>query len=179
MGQLTRPAVMVDPTSAKYMGEGLELETMNDALLDLILNGPTINGISKDTLRRLIRKLYGALQDYEYTGLPPQSVMEMKQYAHAMHEKLMVYQKAEEEGRLNIHPGKPRRTCGECGNFLCEEGKPQGSCKVRKFQLNRRGGLTGEEFRPYRSRTACSHDFVPKVEEPKDDWLKKRFFEVV
>lgn len=74
MNRLTRPTVNVDETAAQYMGKGLNMETMNDRLLELILNGPTLNGVSKDALRQIIRQLYGALKAYEDIGLEPQEI---------------------------------------------------------------------------------------------------------
>ncbi len=37
-------------------------------MLDLILNGPTINGIKKDELRAMPRQTYAALKQYEQIG---------------------------------------------------------------------------------------------------------------
>lgn len=71
MERLTRPTVEVDETAAKYMGKGLNMETMNDRLLELILNGPTLMAVPKDHLRHIIRQLYGALKAYEDIGLEP------------------------------------------------------------------------------------------------------------
>lgn len=36
--------------------------------LDLILNGPTINGIKKDEVRAMLRETYTALKQYEKIG---------------------------------------------------------------------------------------------------------------
>ena len=72
MERLTRPTVEVDETAAKYMGSfPVDIRTYKDRLLELILNGPTLNGVSKDALRQIIRQLYGALKAYEDIGLEP------------------------------------------------------------------------------------------------------------
>lgn len=66
MERLTRPTVEVDETAAKYMGSfPVDIRTYKDRLLELILNGPTLNGVSKDALRQIIRQLYGRLKEYE------------------------------------------------------------------------------------------------------------------
>lgn len=71
MERLTRPTVEVDETAAKYMGKGLNMETMNDRLLELILNGPTLMAVPKDHLRHIIRQLYGRLKEYEDARMTP------------------------------------------------------------------------------------------------------------
>ena len=71
MDRLTRPTVNVDETAAKYMGTfPVDIRTYKDRLLELILNGPTLNGVSKDALRQIIRQLYGRLKEYEDSCAP-------------------------------------------------------------------------------------------------------------
>lgn len=70
MKRLTRPAIKVDETVTKYLGKEIHLESINDRLLELILNGPTLMAVKKDVLRQLIRQLYGALQVYEVSDKP-------------------------------------------------------------------------------------------------------------
>jgi len=80
MERLTRATVKVDETAAKYMAAPgsipADLRIMNDRLLDLVLNGPTLNGVNKDVLRQLIRQLYAALMPYEDTGLEPEQIVD-------------------------------------------------------------------------------------------------------
>lgn len=45
---LTREKVDADPGAARYMGETHLLEDWSDKLLDLVLNGPTLNGFKKE-----------------------------------------------------------------------------------------------------------------------------------
>lgn len=121
MKRLTRPTVKVDETAAKYMvAQGCiptDLRSMNDRLLDLIINGPTLNGVNKDVLRQLIRQLYAALQPYEDTGMEPEQVkdnMEMfKAYRNVCDgmppeyiAELFKLSKARAEGRLVVLPCK-------------------------------------------------------------------------
>lgn len=72
MERLTRPTVDVDETAAKYMGSfKTDLRNMNERMLELILNGPTLNAVPKDVLRQLIRQLYGRLKEYEDARMEP------------------------------------------------------------------------------------------------------------
>lgn len=115
MERLTRPTVNVDETAAQYMGKGLNMETMNDRLLELILNGPTLMAVPKDHLRHIIRQLYGALQAYEDIGLEAGEIVDhlAKATVALMFEEenekaldeLMEYKKAEQEGRLVVLEG--------------------------------------------------------------------------
>ena len=65
---LTRAAVDVDEGAVRYMAEAASMEQWSDKLLDLLLNGPTINGIKKDEIRALLRQTYEALKRYEVIG---------------------------------------------------------------------------------------------------------------
>ncbi len=69
--RLTRPCVDVDQTSTRHMGGVVKIQDIGDKLLDLILNGPTINGVNKDTLRHLVRQLYAELKVYEDANATP------------------------------------------------------------------------------------------------------------
>lgn len=65
---LTREAVDVVEGAARYMSETAPMEHWSDKMLDLLLNGPTINGIKKDEVRALLRQTYAALKRYEAIG---------------------------------------------------------------------------------------------------------------
>lgn len=65
---LTREAVDVVEGAAQYMSETAPMEHWSDKMLDLLLNGPTINGIKKDEVRALLRQTYAALKRYEVIG---------------------------------------------------------------------------------------------------------------
>lgn len=69
--RLTRPGVDVDQTAARYMGGKVKIQDIGDTVLELILNGPTINGVKKDTLRHLVRQLYAELKVYEDANATP------------------------------------------------------------------------------------------------------------
>ena len=75
MKRLTNKEVRVDESVDKYLGPIADLETMKPKLLDLILNGPVLNGVSKDVLRQIIRQLYSALAPYEDTGITAEDIM--------------------------------------------------------------------------------------------------------
>lgn len=118
MNRLTRPMVNVDETAAQYMGKEVNLQTMNDRLLELILNGPTLNAVPKDYLRQIIRQLYGALQAYEDIELEPEEVIltkhalmgkslaEIKEFDGVSIDRLCEMAQAEKEGRLAVLPCK-------------------------------------------------------------------------
>lgn len=65
MKRLTNASVRVDESTGKYLAPLVDLEGMKPRLLDLILNGPTLNGVQKDVLRQIIRQLYTRLAMYE------------------------------------------------------------------------------------------------------------------
>lgn len=55
----------MDKSTGKYLAPLVDIEGMKPRLLDLILNGPTLNGVQKDVLRQIIRQLYTRLAMYE------------------------------------------------------------------------------------------------------------------
>lgn len=65
MKRLTNASVRVDESTGKYLAPLVDIEGMKPRLLDLILNGPTLNGVQKDVLRQIIRQLYTRLAMYE------------------------------------------------------------------------------------------------------------------
>ena len=65
---LTREGVDVVEGAARYTSETAPMEHWSDKMLDLLLNGPTINGIKKDEVRALLRQTYAALKRYEAIG---------------------------------------------------------------------------------------------------------------
>lgn len=70
MDRLTRPGIEANPTAARFMGGEVKIQDIGDKVLELILNGPTINGVNKDTLRHLVRQLYTELKCYEDAIVP-------------------------------------------------------------------------------------------------------------
>ena len=65
---LTREKVDVEPGAARYMGETHLMQDWSDKMLDLVLNGPTLNGFKKDEIRAMLRQTYTALKRYEMIG---------------------------------------------------------------------------------------------------------------
>lgn len=65
---LTREKINAEPGAARYMGETHRMQDWSDKMIDLILNGPTINGIRKDEVRAMLRQTYTALKQYEQIG---------------------------------------------------------------------------------------------------------------
>lgn len=74
MKRLTSEEVRVDESVDRYLGPLADLEGMKPKLLDLVLNGPVLNGVSKDVLRQIIRQLYSALAAYEDTGITAEEI---------------------------------------------------------------------------------------------------------
>lgn len=70
MARLTRPGIEAKQTAVRFMGELVFIQEIGDKVLELILNGPTINGVNKDTLRHLVRQLYTELKCYEDAIVP-------------------------------------------------------------------------------------------------------------
>lgn len=65
---LTREKVDAEPGAARYMGETHMMEDWSDKMIDLVLNGPTLNGFRKDEVRAMLRQTYAALKQYEQIG---------------------------------------------------------------------------------------------------------------
>ena len=75
MKRLTNAEVRVDASVDGMIGPLLDLTNLKPKLLNMILNGPTLNGVSKDTLRQIIRQLYSELAAYEDSGCAPEEVL--------------------------------------------------------------------------------------------------------
>ena len=118
MKRLTNEAVRVDESVSRYLGPLADIKGMKPKLLDLILNGPTLNGVSKDVLRQIIRQLYSELAAYEDTGLTPESVealklsvmgkaiAEIKEFNGLPVNRLRELAEADKDGRLVVLPCK-------------------------------------------------------------------------
>lgn len=124
MKRLTSEEVRVDESVDRYLGPLADLEGMKPKLLDLILNGPVLNGVSKDVLRQIIRQLYSALAAYEDTGLEPEEVDKLtKDWSDLCTvlgecggvDVLQELAEANKEGRLFLLPLEPGRS------MLCQE----------------------------------------------------------
>lgn len=74
MDRLTRPDIDADQTAVRFMDGEVKIQDIGDKLLELILNGPTINGIKKDTLRHMVRQLYTELKRYEELEMTPEDI---------------------------------------------------------------------------------------------------------
>lgn len=100
----------------RYLGPLADLEGMKPKLLDLILNGPVLNGVSKDVLRQIIRQLYSALAAYEDTGITAEEItataslpMFVKVTSAALGttpDRLRELAEADRDGRLVVLPCK-------------------------------------------------------------------------
>ena len=116
MKRLTSEEVRVDESVDRYLGPLADLEGMKPKLLDLILNGPVLNGVSKDVLRQIIRQLYSALAAYEDTGITAEEItataslpMFVKVASAALGttpDRLRELADADKDGRLAVLPCK-------------------------------------------------------------------------
>lgn len=127
MKRLTNEEVRVDESVDRYLGPLADLEGMKPKLLDLILNGPVLNSVSKDVLRQIIRQLYSALAAYEDTGMTPESVealklsmmgktiAEIKEFNGLPVDRLRELAEADKDGRLVVLPCKVGEKLWEIG----------------------------------------------------------------
>ena len=70
MERLTRPNINVDLDTDRFLhaaigGKEIEWKQSRDSTLNVLINGPTSNGFSKDIFRKMARDLYGRLKAYE------------------------------------------------------------------------------------------------------------------
>lgn len=66
---VTRPKVNAEPGAAKFFdGEVHRFEDWTGKMVDLVLNGPTLNAFPKADVRAMLRDVYTALKDYETIG---------------------------------------------------------------------------------------------------------------
>lgn len=113
MKRLTNEMVRVDERVDRFLGPLADLENIKPKLLDLVLNGPVLNGVSKDVLRQIIRQLYSALAAYEDTGLEPAICANYKTFEDeaiskgVTFKRIIALMEADRAGRLVVLPVKP------------------------------------------------------------------------
>lgn len=123
MERLTNAEVRVDASVDGMIGPLVNLTNLKPKLLNIILNGPTLNGVSKDVLRQIIRQLYSELAAYEDTGLTPGDIKELLDMAVSKTDKVL---RLKEE----LHTMK-NELCQYCGKYKqAHEGACDG-CKWR------------------------------------------------
>lgn len=79
MERLTSPNINVDPGTDRFLhaaigGKEIDWKQCRDSTLNVLINGPTSNGFSKDIFRKMARDLYGRLKAYEDIGLTPEEI---------------------------------------------------------------------------------------------------------
>ena len=168
MERLTNEEVRVDESMDRYLGPRSVLEGMKPKLLDLVLNGPVLNSVSKAALRQIIRKLYSALAAYEDTGLTPEEINDLAsvreispeaEYAINKHadsiierlDKLLAQTdddarlrelaEADKDGRLVVLPYK----VGQRVFALLDTDKHISECEVKQIGLGNEIGFVGLE----------------------------------
>lgn len=117
MDRLTRPHIEADPTAVDFMDMEVKMEDVGDKLLELILNGPTINSVTKNILRHIVRHLYTALKQYEDTGLTPELIEEMRADAAAMTREL-----ARVKAELDATKKDILKCCKTCAKSMVNNG---------------------------------------------------------
>ena len=149
MKRLTNEEVRVDESVDKYLGPLVDLEGMKPKLLDLILNDPALNGVSKDVLRQIIRQLYSALAPYEDTGITaeeitataslPMFVKVTSAVLGTTPDRLHELAEADEDGRVVVLPCKVGDTVfarlDNKSKYVCE-------CKVKQIVVGNIGFVT-------------------------------------
>ena len=168
MERLTNEEVRVDESMDRYLGPRSVLECMKPKLLDLVLNGPVLNSVSKAALRQIIRQLYSALAAYEDTGLTPEEINDLAsvreispeaEYAinkHAdniierldklLHQtdddaRLRDLAEADKDGRLVVLPCK----VGQRVFALMDTDKHISECEVKQIGMGNKIGFIGLE----------------------------------
>lgn len=168
MERLTNEEVRVDESMDRYLGPRSVLECMKPKLLDLVLNGPVLNSVSKAALRQIIRQLYSALAAYEDTGLTPEEINDLAsvreispeaEYAinkHAdniierldklLHQtdddaRLRDLAEADKDGRLVVLPCK----VGQRVFALMDTDKHISECEVKRIGMGNKIGFIGLE----------------------------------
>ena len=123
MERLTRPNINVDPGTDRFLhatigGKEIDWKQSQDSTLNVLINGPTSNGVSKDIFRKMARDLYGRLKACEDTGLEPEAVETVKLALAAKHlvdletlnntpiSRLVELAEADKDGRLVVLPCK-------------------------------------------------------------------------
>ena len=110
MERLTSAEVRVDASVDGMIGPLVDLTNLKPKLLNIILNGPTLNGVSKDMLRQIIRQLYSELAAYEDTGLEPAMCANYKTFEDEAISKGVPFKRivelmeADKDGRLVMLP---------------------------------------------------------------------------
>ena len=112
MERLTSAEVRIDASVDGMIGPLVDLTNLKPKLLNMILNGPTLNGVSKDMLRQIIRQLYSELAAYEDTGLTPEEIdmdheaaEQLRQLCRGCYlDRLEELAEADKDGRLVVLP---------------------------------------------------------------------------
>lgn len=150
MERLTNEEVRVDESMDRYLGPRSVLECMKPKLLDMVLNGPVLNSVSKAALRQIIRQLYSALAAYEDTGLTLAEVHSMSGEWCAMmsvlnsigsYDRLRELAEADRDGRVVVLPCK----VGQRVFALLDTDKHISECEVKQIGMGNKIGFIGLE----------------------------------
>lgn len=123
MERLTSPNINVDPGTDRFLhaaigGKEIDWKQCRDSTLNVLINGPTSNGFSKDIFRKMARDLYGRLKAIEDAGIEPEAVETVKLALDAKHmvdletlnntpiSRLVELAEADKDGRVVVQPCK-------------------------------------------------------------------------
>ena len=154
MERLTNEEVRVDESMDRYFGPRSVLEGMKPKLLDLVLNGPVLNSVSKAALRQIIRQLYSALAAYEDTGRTPEEVTALGNlFDYVLEEsktltgqlallnRIRGLAEADKDGRLVVLPCK----VGQRVFALLDTDTHISECEVKQIGMGNKIGFIGLE----------------------------------
>ena len=171
MERLTRPNLNVDQDTDRFLhavigGKEIDWKQSRDSTLNVLINGPTSNGFSKDIFRKMARDLYGRLKAYEDTGLTPEEIKApftedaminlAAQELGVEPSRLRELAEADKDGRIRIIPESQNETCGHCYNFEREPGTKHGTCAKRPHPRDRYGKIDrSKQFIVSQSTQSC------------------------
>ena len=156
MERLTSPNINVDPDTDRFLhaaigGKEIDWKQCRDSTLNVLINGPTSNGFSKDIFRKMARDLYGRLKAYEDTGLTPEEIKA------TFTEDTMINLAAQ---ALGVEPSRLRELAeadkdGRCVMLPCKVGqrvfalmdmdKHISECEVKQIGMGNEIGFIGLE----------------------------------
>lgn len=135
MERLTSPNINVDPGTDRFLhaaigGKEIDWKQSRDSTLNVLINGPTSNGIGKDIFRKMARDLYGRLKAYE-------DIAELC----GGFDRLRELAEADKDGRVVVLPCK----VGQRVFALMDMDKHISECEVKRISMGNKIGFIGLE----------------------------------
>ena len=135
MERLTSPNINVDPGTDRFLhaaigGKEIDWKQSRDSTLNVLINGPTSNGIGKDIFRKMARDLYGRLKAYE-------DIAELC----GGFDRLRELAEGDKDGRVVVLPCK----VGQRVFALMDMDKHISECEVKRISMGNKIGFIGLE----------------------------------